>query len=255
MSATRQRLNRPDGSDSKQKDEKPWWELVHFETVPRWMQDNPQIHSGYRQASYSYVRSFASVLRLHNETVNIFSHGIPALLSLPTAVYLYSVLKPRYEKASTGDTITMGVFFASATLALGMSATYHTLSNHSPSVAKMWNQLDYAGIACLIAGSFVPCVYYGFWCNQTKQIVYWAMISVLGIGCITASVLPRFRTPAWRPIRAGMFVGMGLSAVFPVLDGLREFGFEQMRKQMGFLWVVLQGALYILGAGLYAVSP
>ena len=51
-----------------------------------------------------------------------------------------------------------------------------------------------------------------------------------------------------------MFVGMGLSAVFPVIDGLCMFGFEQMRRQMGFSWVVLQGALYILGAGLYAVS-
>ena len=50
-----------------------------------------------------------------------------------------------------------------------------------------------------------------------------------------------------------MFVGMGISAVFPVLDGLRTFGFEQMQKQIGLSWLVLQGVLYILGAGLYAV--
>jgi adiponectin receptor len=51
-----------------------------------------------------------------------------------------------------------------------------------------------------------------------------------------------------------MFVGMGLSAIFPVLDGLVLYGFGQMRKQIGLLWLVLQGALYILGASLYAVS-
>jgi adiponectin receptor len=51
-----------------------------------------------------------------------------------------------------------------------------------------------------------------------------------------------------------MFVGMGLSAMVPVIDGLRMYGLDQMRKQMGFSWVVLQGGLYILGAGLYAVS-
>ena len=38
-----------------------------------------------------------------------------------------------------------------------------------------------------------------------------------------------------------MFVGMGISAVFPVLDGLRMFGFEQMRSQIGLGWLVLQG--------------
>lgn len=51
-----------------------------------------------------------------------------------------------------------------------------------------------------------------------------------------------------------MFVGMGISAVFPVLDGLMTFGFNAMEKQIGLSWLVLQGALYILGAGLYAVS-
>lgn len=51
-----------------------------------------------------------------------------------------------------------------------------------------------------------------------------------------------------------MFVGMGISAVFPVIDGVSTYGLAQMRKQIGLIWLVLQGALYILGAGLYAVS-
>ncbi len=166
----------PTSSNGSSPTEKPWWSLVHWDDLPHWQQDNHYVHSNYRQASYSYARSFASVLQIHNETVNIWSHGIPAMLSLPTAFYLHSILKPRYDKASTGDLVVMGIFFASVSVALGMSATYHTVSNHSPSVAKKWNQLDYAGIACLIAGSFVPCVYYGFWCHQTKQVVYWLMV-------------------------------------------------------------------------------
>lgn len=51
-----------------------------------------------------------------------------------------------------------------------------------------------------------------------------------------------------------MFIGMGVSAVFPVLDGLRMFGLSQLQKQIGLSWLVLQGFLYILGAMLYAVS-
>ena len=49
-----------------------------------------------------------------------------------------------------------------------------------------------------------------------------------------------------------MFVALGLSAVFPVLHGLYLYGIDQMQMQIGLNWVVLQGALYIIGAGIYA---
>lgn len=52
-----------------------------------------------------------------------------------------------------------------------------------------------------------------------------------------------------------MFVAMGLSAVFPVLHGIELYGFQKMRDGMGLTWLLLEGFLYILGAGLYAVSP
>lgn len=66
------------------------------------------------------------------------------------------------------------------------------------------------------------------------------------------SVHPKFRTPALRPFRALMFVLMGLSAVFPVLHASRIYGFSQLRDTIGLDWVLLQGFLYILGAGIYA---
>ena len=65
-------------------------------------------------------------------------------------------------------------------------------------------------------------------------------------------MLPAFRTPSWRPLRAAMFVAMGLSAFFPVLHALRLYGLDQTSKQIGLYWMMLQGALYIFGAGLYA---
>ena len=67
-------------------------------------------------------------------------------------------------------------------------------------------------------------------------------------------LFPRFRTPAWRPFRAFMFVAMGLSALFPVLHGVKTFGVAQLERQMGLSWLVTQGVLYIVGAGIYAVS-
>ena len=51
-----------------------------------------------------------------------------------------------------------------------------------------------------------------------------------------------------------MFVALGLSAVFPIFHGLKMYGLDEMEDRIGLFWLVLQGFLYILGAGLYAVS-
>jgi len=51
-----------------------------------------------------------------------------------------------------------------------------------------------------------------------------------------------------------MFVAMGLSAVIPVLHGLRIYGVAQLEKQIGLSWLVGQGVLYVAGAAIYAVS-
>jgi adiponectin receptor len=51
-----------------------------------------------------------------------------------------------------------------------------------------------------------------------------------------------------------MIISLGLSALFPIVHGVRKFGIRQMNKQIGLFWVVLQGLLYIVGAYIYAVS-
>lgn len=78
-------------------------------------------------------------------------------------------------------------------------------------------------------------------------------ITTIGAGTLVVIMHPKFRSPDWRQFRAAMFVLMGLSAVVPVIHGLRLYGYKQMESQMGLSWVVSQGALYILGAAIYAV--
>lgn len=226
--------------------------LLHWDDLPHWQRDNHHIHTGYRPASFSFLLSFQSLTYLHNETVNIYSHLLPALVAIPAAILLHRALKPRYETATEADILAFGCFFAGAAFCLGMSATYHTISNHSPLVARIGNALDYIGIVGLIVGSFIPSIYYGFYCMPDLQRFYWTMICTIGLGCVTVSVLPQFRTPKWRPFRAAMFVGMGLSAIFPVLHGLQIYGPGLMTRQIGLGWMLLQGGLYILGAGIYA---
>lgn len=149
---------------------------VLWDDLPSWQQDNAYIHSGYRPASASFKKSFGSLGYLHNESVNIYSHLLGALFFSSCGVVLYTMIKPRYEKATTSDVLAFGCFFAGAAACLGMSATYHAISNHSPVVAKFGNKLDYVGIVFLIAGSFVPSIFYGFYCHPRLQEFYWTMV-------------------------------------------------------------------------------
>ncbi|KAJ5493184.1 ADIPOR-like receptor [Penicillium diatomitis] len=226
--------------------------LVHWNDLPHWQRDNQHIHTGYRPASSSFQKSFHSLSYLHNESVNIYTHLIPSIAAIPAGYQLYQALAPRYESADEADIVAFACFFAGAAFCLGMSATYHTISNHSPRVARIGNALDYIGIVGLIVGSFIPSIFYGFYCNPALQHRYWTMICTIGFACMCVSIIPQFRTPRWRPFRAAMFVGMGLSAILPVLHGLGLFGYERMRQQIGLEWLLLQGFLYILGAGIYA---
>ncbi|EME41550.1 hypothetical protein DOTSEDRAFT_73832 [Dothistroma septosporum NZE10] len=216
------------------------------------MRDNHYIHSGYRPASNSYHKSFSSVTHLHNETVNIWSHLLGAIAAATTAIILYSTMRPRFNLATSEDVMVFACFFLGAVVCLGMSATYHTISNHSEAVAKFGNRLDYIGIVVLIWGSFVPSIYYGFGTEPGLIRVYWSMITTIGAGTLVVIMHPRFRSPEWRPFRASMFVMMGLSAIFPVLHGVQMYGLQQMEQQIGLSWLVGQGALYIAGATIYA---
>ncbi|KAK4227456.1 hemolysin-III related-domain-containing protein [Podospora fimiseda] len=226
---------------------------ILYHDLPPWRKDNAFILTGYRPTSNSFSQSFSSLLYLHNETVNIWSHLLGAIFFTLTSLTLYSLFHPRYETASSADILVFSSFFLGAFLCLGMSATYHAICNHSHEVARVGNKLDYTGIVFLIVGSYVPALWYGFFCKPALMTVYLACICLLGAGCIMVSWFEHFRTPAWRPYRALMFVGLGLSGVLPIFHALATlYTFKELNERMGLSWVILQGALYIFGAFLYA---
>lgn len=149
---------------------------VLWHELPAWQQDNHYITSGYRPATNSYNKSFASIGYIHNETVNIWSHLIGAILALAGSAIIYHTLEPRYKSATREDVLVFSCYFLGAVACLGMSATYHTISNHSHEVAVWGNKLDYLGIVFLIWGSFIPVLYYGFQNEPQLMRTYAAMV-------------------------------------------------------------------------------
>ena len=64
------------------------------------------------------------------------------------------------------------------------------------------------GIALLIMTSFIPWIYYGFYCRREPKIVYTAMIVILGATAIWMSLDDQFSHAHYKHLRAGVFMGI-----------------------------------------------
>ncbi|CAI2162499.1 1866_t:CDS:2 [Funneliformis geosporum] len=136
----------------------------------------------------------------------------------------------------------------------GFSSIFHTLCCHSERVCANWNRCDYVGIVTLIVGSFYPMIYYGFYCHSTLQIIYLSMISIFGAATISVAVSSRFRSPQYRWFRTGLFLAMGLSAFVPLVHAVIIYGIQLCFDVISLKWLLLMGALYVLGAVIYGAS-
>ena len=52
-------------------------------------------------------------------------------------------------------------------------------------------------------GSFVPWLYYSFYCSPQPRLIYLSIVCVLGISAIIVAQWDRFATPKHRQTRAG----------------------------------------------------
>ncbi|CAD5218995.1 unnamed protein product [Bursaphelenchus okinawaensis] len=225
------------------------WTVQHYDLLPEWLQDNEYLRHGHRPPLPSVVECFKSILSVHTETGNIWTHLIGCVAFFFLA--LWFLTRPDTH-IGLQEKVIFSFFFGGAILCLGLSFMFHTLSCHSLNVLLIFSKLDYMGISLLIVGSFIPWVYYGFYCRQEPKITYIAMISVLGVGAIVVSLWDKFSESRYRPLRAGVFVSMGLSGIIPAVHFVYTDGMSQMIDETGFYWLVAMAALYLFGAFLYA---
>ncbi|KAH8359177.1 hypothetical protein KR093_004925 [Drosophila rubida] len=246
------------------------WKVCHYRNLPKWLQDNDFLHRGHRPPLPSFRACFKSIFRLHTETGNIWTHLLGCLAFIGVAVYFIS--RPT-DEIQFQEKIVFGAFFIGAIICLGFSFAFHTLSCHSVGIGRLFSKLDYCGIALLIMGSFVPWLYYGFYCHYQPKVIYLSVVCVLGCLSIIVSLWDKFSEPGLRPLRAGVFMSFGLSGVIPAIHySIMEGWFSQIsRASLGWLILMgtrslyscacshtnalalISGLLYILGALLYAL--
>ncbi|EUC32668.1 hypothetical protein COCCADRAFT_37421 [Bipolaris zeicola 26-R-13] len=220
--------------------------------LPTWYAHNSYIQTAYRPITKSTRLCLQSLTYLHNETINIYSHLLPAALSLLFSHSFSTSFAEQFPHATWKDEVMFRVFLSTCVICFGTSAAYHTLICHSRAFAQLWVRLDFVGIVVQIIGSFIPGIYFAFYCEPRLQKIYWSMIITLGILTATIVLSPGLQDPKWKYLRLSTFVAMGLSAFAPIIHAASLFPYSQLDQQSGLRYYFLEGVLILVGVGFYA---
>jgi adiponectin receptor len=226
--------------------------LLTFQELPAWYQDNPWIRTGYRPILYSTWKCLQSLSYLHNETLNIFTHLIPALTIWTLPSYLIAKLDTNYPQATAADHFILLHNVLAATVTFALSAFYHTIMCHSPKVSMLCLRFDYIGILLLTHASFISGIYVGFFHHPHLQAVYWTMITIFALLTAVLVLHPRLQGLKWRGVKTAAFVATALSGFAPIGHGLLMYGWDVMWERSGMPWWLSEGAAYGTGVFFFA---
>lgn len=237
------------------------WNVISFESLPDWLKDNEFLHHNHRPPMYSFRGCIKSMFRLHTETLNIWTHflGFLFFVILLAGVYIFGdyitfLFEDVYiHQLPLEEQIMLLFYFVGALLCLSCSAMFHLFANHSEEVSSIFSKLDYSGIAFQITGSSIPAYYYGFYCTTYTKYMHILVLMVLCLLCITVSMWNKFATPAYRPLRFGVFVLFGLYGSIPSIQIFIRDGYELSALAYSMWGMVIMAATYIFGATLYVL--
>ncbi|KAL3440488.1 hemolysin-III related-domain-containing protein [Aspergillus insuetus] len=176
---------------------------------------------------------------MHNETVNIYSHLIPAVLFLLGEWHIQQYLVSRYSGVTSTDFIAFSIFVLTAVTCLSLSAIYHTLLNHSKHVEHLCLRLDMLGVVFFILGDLILGIYIVF------------LVGFFGMLTIFLAMHPKLQGSKYRLSRALMFIATGFSGVAPLIHGLNVFGMSQMMRK-AFPYTLAKAGCLLSGTLFYA---
>lgn len=184
--------------------------LITINELPEVHRDNPYIIRGYRFYG-KYSDCAKSVVTLHNETCNIWTHLAGFFVMLFLAFFHYPKTVS-WEKSSLMDNMCMIVFLVAAMKCLVCSSIWHTFNSicwieHR----KKFACVDYTGITVLICASILTTEYTAFYCNPTMQTVYMTLTAFFGITGVFLSWDPKFDDPKNRHWRILFFVSFAVA--------------------------------------------
>lgn len=220
--------------------------LKSITEVPPHMQFNQFIHNHYR-VGYRKRDCIRSIFRLHNETFNIHTHLIGAVIFIYIAKRTIDWLSCIHEGASV-HTIVLLSYLAAVIFCLVASTAYHVFGCHSECAFERLLSVDYSGINALIFGSQLPICFYLFY--DQPLWMWFHIVSLIAVTLTSSAITQseRFQDDYFRNVRIAAFVGNAMYGLFALLHLIFQQGVFSEHLQ-SLMWHVL--AMYLsYGSGI-----
>ena len=184
------------------------------------------------------MSSEAKFYSKREEAINIYSHALGFLLSIPALAVL------TLKAVGTGDVfrIVSFVIYGSSLLILYAASTiYHR--QQDPVKRRHLRVFDHAAIYVLIAGSYTP-----YTLVSLHGTTGWWMFGAIWIFALVGIVLKIFFTGKYNLMSTLMYIFMGWMAVFVIKPLMANLAPE------GLFWLAAGGIAYTVGAVLYSIK-
>jgi len=193
--------------------------LLKITEVDEYYRSNPFILTGYRDRT-GFFGCIRSVVLLHNETVNIWSHLLGFLYL--AALFFRDVILV-LPSTENGLEVTRTDFFILFLLILCYQATmilsslYHTFSCHSVELSHRCLSLDLLGITLALLATYLSGIYYAFWCHPVARDFYLLTVAALFLVATSVQFFPKFATDEYSHYRIGLFFFWAAYGVVPTI--------------------------------------
>mmetsp|Transcript_14528 Transcript_14528/g.36878 ORF Transcript_14528/g.36878 Transcript_14528/m.36878 type:complete len:466 (+) Transcript_14528:3681-5078(+) len=185
------------------------------------------------------------VYPIHNQTANVWTHVCGSIIVGAIIWHTFSRKGPMRGsgQASALDIAAEAGFLFGALACLVLSATFHLFCDASLGVRRFCLKLDFAGVLCLVWGSWLPLLQFGLACRHYSwRMAYAGTITGGVIVVAILCLLPRFATPAYQPVRAAVFLFIGWVGAVPAAQLI----IDQHTRPIG-LGIIYMGLLYSVG--------
>ena len=170
------------------------------------------------------------------EILNVISHGIGALLSIPAFIIL---MVDSYAQNDIGNMLIYMVYGISLMVLYFSSTLYHSIQN--PKWRNPLNVWDHISIYLLIAGSYGPFLLIG----MQGLLISWIIFSIVWVFAIIGIILKIFYFGKYSILSAASYVIMGWIAILGINTMIEVMPLPEI------LWLFGGGIAYTVGAVIF----
>ena len=146
-------------------------------------------------------------------------------------------------------------FLISAFFCLFLSASYHLFNCHSRFLNDILLLLDYSGISILIAGSSIPPVFYGFYCDRPLGNFYLVVIMVLSVLSFLIGIYSGLNPSSfWRVTRVLAYSANACFSIVPCWHMFLRWSAGEPMWGLCFPYITFMLGLYALGTVIYTLQ-